>query len=96
MSVQSISLTPNPVTGGVPVNGVVTLECNVTLAPIVVDLDSSRSSAAEPTVSSVTVTTGNKSAPFSVLTFDVSAKTKVKILATANELTKAKALTINP
>ena len=96
ISVQSIGLTPNPVQGGTSVNGVVTLECATTLGPIVVDLDSSKPTAADPTTSSVTVNVGNKSAPFSVITFGVSARTKPKILATAHELTKAKALTITP
>jgi hypothetical protein len=96
MSPKSITLSPNPVIGGSPVAGTVTLECAAGPGPIGVTLSSSKPATASPTAGTVTVPVGMTTMPFTITTVPVIAEVKPKIKATANGVTKSKTLTVKP
>ena len=95
ISVQTLALTPNPVVGGNPVAGTVTLEC-AAANDITVALSSTKPSIAQPAVPSLLLSAGTRTMNFQVETADVAVATSAKINATANGVTKSKKLTINP
>src|SRR5205814_1298813 len=82
-----VTLSPNPVRGGNPVTGTVTLECPAGPGSITVTLSSSIISAAT-VPANVVVPIGATSATFPVTTFAVAATTKPIIKATAAGVTK--------
>jgi hypothetical protein len=96
ITVKSVSLTPNPVTGGTSVVGTVTLDCGAQPADLVVALSSSNPALAAPAVSSLVIPQGSDNATFDVTTAAVSAPTSATIKAAALGLAKSKKLVINP
>jgi hypothetical protein len=96
IGVASLLLTPNPVAGGATVNGTIKLDCKAQPAPIVVDLGSSNAAVADPVPSSVFIALGAQTAPFQITTAGVPKTTKVIISATAQDVTKNKALKVTP
>ncbi len=95
ISVQTLTLTPNPVVGGNPVAGTATLEC-AAANDITVALSSTKPSIAQPAVPSLLVPAGTRTMNFQVNTSAVTAAGSAKINATANGVTKSKKLVINP
>jgi len=98
IAVASVSLAPNPVVGGNPVEGLVTLECAAELGDIVVTLSTTKASVAKPDVGSITIPVGQKTGVFTVTTSDVSALSSATIKAKAQNttITKGKKLTVQP
>jgi len=96
ISVLSVDLAPNPVQGGNPVSGVVTLECAAGPGNITVNLSSSKPAWATPAVSSIVIPAGSSSGNFGVNTFSVSVQSAAAIKATANGRFKTEKLIINP
>jgi hypothetical protein len=94
MGVSSIRLDPKTVVGGADVTGTATLECLAGPGPIEVVLSSTDAAVAEPTMDSVLVPAGAKSAEFMVTTTPVLATTKPKIGGTANGIAKSRTLTV--
>jgi hypothetical protein len=95
ISVQTLTLTPNPVVGGNPVAGTATLDC-AAANDITVALSSTKPSIAQPAVPSLLVPAGTRTMNFQVNTSAVTAAGSAKINATANGVTKSKKLVINP
>ena len=92
-SIASLSLSPATVLGGNSVTGTVTLSGPAPTGGVLIDLSSSNTSAA--TVSgSVTVSAGETSATFTVVSLPVAATTSVTISATSGSSTKTAALTV--
>jgi len=96
ITVKTINLLPNPVTGGNTVNGQVTLECAAAPGDIIVTLSSSKPAVASPTVTSLTIPAGSISATFTVNTNPVSVGTTVAIRAKASGITRSRKLTVTP
>jgi len=94
--VQTLTLSPNPATGGATVAGSLTLECPAPAGGLVVTLSSSNGAVAAPAVSTVTIPAGRSTASFSVRTSPVTASTPVNIYATVYGVRKAAALTVRP
>jgi probable HAF family extracellular repeat protein len=94
--VKTLTLTPNPATGGATVSGSLTLECAAPSGGIVVSLTSTNSSVAAPAVSSITIPPGGVSGSFAVRTSRVTASTAVTIYGTAYGVRKGVALTVRP
>ena len=92
----SVTLAPNPVFGGNSVVGTANLECIAGPGPVEVALASSNTAVARPVATSIVVPQGLRSATFAVVTSPVFAKRTPSISGTANGITKARALTINP
>ncbi len=93
VTVSSISLNPNPVTGGSAAQGTISLSATASAATVV-NLSSSSAVASVP--ASVTVAAGVSSASFTVNTTTVGSATSATISATLNGATRTAALTINP
>ncbi len=96
IGVQSVTLTPNPVVGGNPVTGTVTLECAAAPNDITVALSSTNPSVAQPNTPALLFPAGTQTLTFPVNTAVVAATSSSTIKATANGTTKNKKLTINP
>ena len=96
MGPKSLTLTPNPVTGGSSVTGTVLLPCPAGPADVVVSLASTKPSAAQPAAPTVTVLHDAKSSTFTVNTSAATAVAKPAIKSTAGGVTKSKTLTVNP
>jgi probable HAF family extracellular repeat protein len=96
IGVLALSITPNPVNGGSSATGTVTLECPAAPGSITVQLSSTNPALATPTVSSVTIPAGSQTANFSVTTVKPSVASSATIKATANGISKAVKLTVNP
>ena len=96
MGVGTLTLTPHSVVGGLNASGVASLECVAGPGDILVQLQSSKPSAAAPLIGSTTIPKGVRTANFAVQTRTVTARTPVKITATANGIGKAKTLTVLP
>jgi hypothetical protein len=96
ISVKSVSLTPNPVSGGNSVVGTVKLDCGAQPADLVVSLSSSKPALAAPTVPSLVIPQGSDNATFDVTTAPVSAPTSATIKGAALGIAKSKKLVINP
>jgi probable HAF family extracellular repeat protein len=94
--VKTVTLAPNPATGGATVAGTLTLECAAPASGVVVTLSSSNGAVAAPTVSTVTIPAGASSASFSVRTSAVTTSTNVTIYATAYGVRKGTSLTVRP
>jgi hypothetical protein len=98
IGVSSLTLTPNPVTGGTPVNGVVTLECNAGPAGVTVHLSSSIPSAAQPAPSDIAIPSGQKTGNVTVTTAPVPAtkKPSIKAETVPDAQSKSKKLVVTP
>jgi len=93
---KSLTFNPNPVQGGSPTTGKVTLD-TAPLADVVVTLSIvSGGSAIASLPGSVTVKAGDTSATFAVNTKTVGAATTTKIQAKANNVAKTGSLKVNP
>jgi hypothetical protein len=96
MGLSSLTLTPTTVVGGGTSNGVAKLQCVAGPGPILVTLSSANATLANPGVPSVLVPVGTQTAPFTVSTTPVTARSSAKITATANGIVKSKYLTVTP
>jgi probable HAF family extracellular repeat protein len=96
MRLASLTLSPTTVTGGKPVTGKATLECNAGPGPITVDLSSNNAGVASPVAASVVVSQGVKTANFDVTTNSVQARRCATISGTANGISKSEKLTVKP
>ena len=96
ISVKTITLSPNPVTGGTPVAGTVTLDCAAAPGDIAVALSSSKTTVAQPDVATLVFPAGTKTREFSISTRTVTVTTGVAIRAAANGIVKSKTLTVTP
>jgi len=94
-TLSSLTLNPTSVTGGVSLQGTVTLSSAAPSGGAVVMLASSNGAVAS-VPSSVTVAAGATSASFSVTTTPVSVSTTVNISATYAGLTRTATLTVMP
>ena len=92
---KSVTLSPNPVTGGGAATGTLTLECAAGPGDIHVSLSSTKP-AASPDVTALEVPYGTKAVTFGVTTTPVPVVTKPTLKATANGITKSKVLVVNP
>jgi hypothetical protein len=93
---KSVTLSPNPVVGGNPVAASVMLQCPAAPGDIVVEVSSSNSSVAAPTVASITVPAGTRTMLVDVTTATVDRVRKPSIIAVANGVKRQKTLTVNP
>jgi uncharacterized repeat protein (TIGR01451 family) len=93
IGVLSLILTPNSIKGGYSVIGKVTLYAPAQ-SNTVVNLSSSNTSVAKPSVSSISIPSGQSSGTFTVKTFRVSRDKTVKIKASANGTSKEATLTV--
>ncbi len=92
---KKITLLPNPVAGGMGVDGIVVLECAAGPGDVVVTLSSNKPAAAMPTPA-VTVPLGATQAPFALTTGSVGKRATASIKATTKGGTMAKTLTVIP
>lgn len=92
--VKTLTLSPNPVTGGATGGGDITLECPAPTGGAVVSLSSTNTAAAQPTTSSITIPAGATTGSFSVRTSSVAADTPVTIWATIYGVRKGTTLTV--
>ncbi|MCP9495358.1 MAG: choice-of-anchor D domain-containing protein [Pyrinomonadaceae bacterium MAG19_C2-C3] len=95
LTVQAMTLTPNPARGGTTIAGTVTLTCAATSATTVT-LSSSNTSVARPTSSSVVVAAGATTASFQVTTTATTTTRTTFINARAGGITKSLSLTVTP
>ena len=91
--IVTVSFSPNPVTGGSPTTGTVTLSC---AAPYNITVNLVSNKAAATPQSSVMIPQGQSSAPFNVTTKSVLSQTAVTITAKGNGSVKTGVLTVNP
>jgi hypothetical protein len=91
--IVTVSFNPNPVTGGSPTTGTVTLSC---AAPYDITVSLLSNKAAATPQSSVMIPQGQSSAPFNVTTRSVLSQTAVTITAKGNGSVKTGVLTVNP
>lgn len=96
IGVKALTLSASSVVGGNNVSGTITLEAPAAPGSITVSLISTNPSVASPAVSSVTIPGGSLTGTFTVNTGHVAANTSVTIKATANGITRGKALTVVP
>ena len=96
ITVKSLLLSPNPVTGGSPVTGTITLDCAAAPGDISVALSSTKATIAHPDVATVLIPAGATTQGFSITTNSVTATTAVTIRASANGILKSAKLTVNP
>ncbi|MGB7923605.1 MAG: hypothetical protein WCF57_10205 [Pyrinomonadaceae bacterium] len=92
--ISSLSISPNPVQGGMHATGTVTLAC----APdqnVVVKLSSNKS-AAKPAVSQIIIPAGQTSGQFQINTLHVTSNRDVTFTAMANGASKSTVLHIVP
>jgi hypothetical protein len=94
ISVQTLTLTPNPVVGPNNSIGTIALECNAAPGAITVYLGTSNQSVAWPGVWTLTIPAGTKNASFTVRTANVSTASSAIIKATANGRNQTKTLTV--
>ncbi|HEV2472449.1 MAG TPA: choice-of-anchor tandem repeat GloVer-containing protein, partial [Chthonomonadales bacterium] len=92
--VTSLSVSPNPVAGGNPVAGTVTISNTAPAGGQAVHLNSSSASAAVP--ATVTVPAGASTASFTIATSVVSADVFATITASANGSKQQATLTVEP
>lgn len=96
MAPKTVTLAPNPVVGGSPVNATVTLECAAGPGNVVVALTSTKPAAAMPATPTVTVPFGMTTAAFTVTTAMVAKNTKSSIEATTDGGAAKMTLTVTP
>ena len=94
ISVQTLTLTPNPVVGPNSSIGTIVLECNAGPQAITVSLGTTNASVAWPAVPTVTIPAGTRNGSFTVRTANVSTVSSATIRATANARTMSKPLTV--
>jgi sugar lactone lactonase YvrE len=93
---KDLTLTPNPVVGGNPSGGTMTLRCPAGPGDIEVTLASSNPSVATPTVSHITIPFGTQVMTFDLTTTPVPRVYSPAISATANGVKRSRPLTVNP
>jgi probable HAF family extracellular repeat protein len=93
---ETLTLTPNPVSGGTTVTGTVTLEHAAAPGAIVVDLLSTNPSVAQPAVNQITIPEGEIEGTFSVTTAAVAANTPVVLRAVAAGKIASATLVVTP
>ncbi|HSS70410.1 MAG TPA: hypothetical protein VLQ46_07125 [Casimicrobiaceae bacterium] len=93
-ALSSISASPNPVGGGNPSTGTVTLAAPAPANGVVVALSSASNAAVVP--ASVTVGQGASSANFAITTSVVATQNLITLSAKYNNITKTTTLTVNP
>ena len=96
ISVKTVTLAPNPVVGGAPVLGTVTLDCHAQPADLTVTLSSTKPSVAAPSSPSIVVPQGTDSKTFNITTSPVAASTSATIKASALGTAKSRKLVVNP
>jgi probable HAF family extracellular repeat protein len=96
LRVKTLTVSPNPATGGTTATAALVLECAAPAGGVVVSLSSSNSAVAAPAVSSITIPAGGTAGSFSVRTSRVTASTPVNIYATVYGVRKAQSLIVNP
>jgi hypothetical protein len=93
-ALAAVGASPNPVVGGNPSTGSVTLTSNAPVGGALVALGSASSSVTVP--GSVSVNGGSTSALFGITTSSVITQTLVTVSATYSGLTKTVTVTVNP
>jgi hypothetical protein len=96
IGVKSLTLTPNPVTGGTPVLGTVRLDCGASPADILVTLSSRSPAIAQPAVPTLNFPVGTATLDFSITTSAVGVSSSATIRAAGGGVTKSKKLVVNP
>lgn len=94
VALSSISASPNPVVGGNPSTGTVTLTSDAPANGTLVSLSSASSAVSVP--ASVAVSAGATSATFGITTSAVAAQTLATLSASYNGVTKTTTFTANP
>ena len=92
-TITGLTLSPNPVTGGSPSTGTVTLSAPAGPSGVLVTLGSNNGNATVPT--SITIPSGQSSGTFPVMTSPTTTQTMAGITATSAN-TANSTLTINP
>jgi len=95
IGLQSVTLAPTSVVGGIEVAGTAKLECAAGPGPIEVALASSLPEVAAVSPAMLTIPAGESTGAFTVATVPVLATAKPKITGTAGGLTKSRTLTVN-
>jgi hypothetical protein len=95
ISVETLTLTPNPVVGPNSSTGAIVLECSANPQAITVYLGTTNAAVAWPAVTTLVIPQGTKNGSFTVRTADVSTGGYATIRATANGRTKTKKLTVH-
>jgi acetyl esterase/lipase len=96
VGVLSLTLSPDPATGGTDVAGGVTLECAAAPGGVTVALSSSSASVATASPASLTIPAGASQGSFTVHTSTVTATASATIKAAANGVSKSLKLTVQP
>lgn len=98
IGVKSLTLNPNPVVGGNNVTGTVVLDLPVpaSIGNVVVSLKSSNTAIANPTVASLTFTTGQDTKSFTIRTSRVSVASFANITAKGPGSSKTVKLKVTP
>jgi len=96
IGVGALGLSPNPVVGGNPVTGTITLEAPAPAGGVTANITSSNGAIAAPTVGSVFFPAGETTRTFTINTAAVLASGTSTIKAAANGVSKSKVLTVNP
>ena len=96
LRVRTLTVSPNPATGGATATASLVLECAAPAGGVIVSLASSNSALAAPTVSSITIPAGATTGSFTVRTSRVTASTSVSIYATVHGVRKTQSLIVNP
>jgi hypothetical protein len=96
MGPKALTMTPNPVVGGNPVAGTVTLQCPAGPGDVTVTVSSLLPAVAVASTPTVVVPAGTQAWPFGVTTFPVDRVRMPTISVTANGISKGKTLTVNP
>jgi hypothetical protein len=94
ISVDTLTLTPNPVVGPNNSTGSIVLECLANPGSITVSLATNNASVAWPAVTSITIPQGTKTGSFTVHTANVSTTSHATISAAAHGRTKSTTLTV--
>jgi hypothetical protein len=90
----SLSASPNPIVGGNPSTGTVTLTSTAPAGGAVVSLSSASTAVVVP--GSITVNQGASSATFGITTSSVATQTLTTLSASYNGITKTTTFTVNP
>lgn len=96
ISVKSLTLMPNPVTGGTSVSATVTLDCGAAPDDLAVAISSTKPGVAQPNASSLVFPAGIKALSFEITTSTVPVATSATIKASARGIAKSKKLVVNP
>ncbi|HEX8492468.1 MAG TPA: M36 family metallopeptidase [Pyrinomonadaceae bacterium] len=92
---SALTISPNPVKGGVSATGTVLLECAAPAGGLIVTLASATPTVANPTVAKITVPAGSNRGTFTVSTKAVTATQRVIIKATGGGATVSTTLVVN-